>query len=396
MSQQNATPDNAFVEQPFVAHLLELRDRLLRALMAIGVIFLCLFPFANDLYTWVASPLMAHLPEGGSMIATEVASPFLTPFKLSLLAAVLLSMPYSLYQLWAFVAPGLYRHEQRLVLPLVVSSTILFYLGMLFAYYVVFPLIFAFFAATTPEGVVMATDIAKYLDFVLTLFFAFGIAFETPIATILLVSMGVTTPESLKEKRPFIIVGAFVVGMMLTPPDVFSQTLLALPIWLLFEAGVFFSRYFVKPENEAEADAEAFAPAPGGNPSAGGGGPSPTGAYAPPAGGSPAFVGVPGDTPFDAQGALDRSRYVPMTPEEMETELDRAADEEARLNAVPAAMNEPLEAPADPIEHKLRQVQAARDAQRESEARRLLYEVLAEGDPDQVRVARNILEQLDN
>jgi sec-independent protein translocase protein TatC len=257
MSQQNATPDNAFVEQPFVSHLLELRDRLLRAIMAIGLIFLCLFPFSNDIYTWVASPLMAHLPAGTSMIATEVASPFLTPFKLSLIAAVFLSLPYSLYQLWAFVAPGLYRHEQRLVLPLVVSSTLLFYLGMLFAYYIVFPLIFAFFTATAPEGVTVATDIAKYLDFVLTLFFAFGIAFETPIATILLVATGITTPESLKEKRPYIVVGAFVVGMLLTPPDVFSQTLLAVPMWLLFEAGVFFSRYFVKPEASEEGDEPA-------------------------------------------------------------------------------------------------------------------------------------------
>jgi len=229
------TPEDPGAEQPFISHLVELRDRILRMVVAIFLVFLVLFPFANDIYVYVAAPLMAQLPEGTSMIATQVASPFLTPFKLALVAAVFLSMPYLLYQLWAFVAPGLYRHEKRLAVPLLVSSILLFYLGMAFAYYVVFPLVFAFLTGTAPEGVAVMTDISAYLDFVLTLFFAFGIAFEIPIATILLVSAGITTPEDLASKRPYVIVGVFVVGMFLTPPDVISQTLLALPMWLLFE-----------------------------------------------------------------------------------------------------------------------------------------------------------------
>jgi sec-independent protein translocase protein TatC len=199
---------------------------------------------------------MVHLPEGTSMIATEVASPFLTPFKLCLVLAIFVSMPFSLYQLWSFVAPGLYKHEKRMIVPLVVSSTILFYAGMIFAYYVVFPLIFGFLTSAAPEGITVATDIGKYLDFVLTLFFAFGLAFEVPIATIILVSMGITTPDSLVEKRPYIVVGAFVVGMFLTPPDVVSQTLLALPMLILFEMGVFFSRLMGKQDAvEDECDA---------------------------------------------------------------------------------------------------------------------------------------------
>ncbi|MGF1614449.1 MAG: twin-arginine translocase subunit TatC [Gammaproteobacteria bacterium] len=230
---------------PFVAHLIELRNRLLRVTAAVGVILLALLPFANQLYSSVAAPLLAHLPEGTSMIATEVASPFLTPFKLALIAAIFLAMPVVLYQLWAFVAPGLYQHERRLVFPLLLTSTILFYLGAAFAYYVVFPLVFSFFITAAPEGVAVMTDISKYLDFVLKLFFAFGLAFEVPIATILLVWAGVTTPDKLVAKRPYIIVGAFVVGMLLTPPDIISQSLLAVPMWLLFELGVFISRLYV-------------------------------------------------------------------------------------------------------------------------------------------------------
>ncbi len=233
-------------ELPFITHLVELRDRLIRIVIVVLLIFFGLFPFANDIYVMVADPLMVHLPEGTSMIATEVASPFLTPFKLCLVLAIFVSMPYSLFQLWSFIAPGLYKHEKRMVVPLVISSTILFYAGMVFAYYVVFPLIVGFLTSTAPEGIAVATDIGKYLDFVLTLFFAFGLAFEVPIATIILVSMGVTTPDSLVEKRPYIVVGAFVFGMLLTPPDVISQTLLALPMLILFELGVFFSRIMVK------------------------------------------------------------------------------------------------------------------------------------------------------
>jgi len=217
----------------------------LRVIIAVGIILLALLPFANQLYSLVAAPLLAHLPEGTSMIATEVASPFLAPFKLALISAIFLAMPVVLYQLWAFIAPGLYQHERKLVFPLLLTSTVLFYLGAAFAYYVVLPLVFSFFITVAPEGVAVMTDISKYLDFVLKLFFAFGLAFEVPIATILLVWAGVTTPETLVAKRPYIIVGAFVMGMLLTPPDVISQSLLAVPMWLLFELGVFFSRLYV-------------------------------------------------------------------------------------------------------------------------------------------------------
>ncbi|MDZ7783156.1 MAG: twin-arginine translocase subunit TatC [Halioglobus sp.] len=235
-------PDSHDQPMPLVAHLTELRDRLLRALLAVLVVFLCLFPFANDIYAAVSKPLRAILPEGTSMIATEVASPFFTPFKLTLFVAVFLAMPYVLYQVWSFIAPGMYRQEKRLAVPLLASSVVLFYAGAAFAYFVVFPLIFAFFTSVGPEDVQIMTDINSYLDFVLKLFFAFGIAFEIPIAAVLLISAGVTTPEALAQKRPYIIVGCFVFGMLLTPPDIISQSLLALPMWLLFEAGVYFGK----------------------------------------------------------------------------------------------------------------------------------------------------------
>ena len=244
-------------EQPFMSHLLELRDRLLRSVLAVLFLLLVLFPFGNDIYTFIAEPLMKVLPEGASMIATRVASPFLTPFKLSLVAAVFLAMPYLLYQLWSFIAPGLYQHEKRLALPLLASSIFLFYLGAAFAYVVVFPLVFAFLTGTAPEGVLVMTDISEYLDFVLTLFFAFGIAFQIPVATVLLVMAGIATPRQLASKRPYVVVGVFVVGMLLTPPDVISQTLLALPMWLLFELGVFLSRLVVR-EREARQAREAL------------------------------------------------------------------------------------------------------------------------------------------
>jgi Tat protein translocase TatC len=204
-------------EQPFMSHLVELRDRLLRMVMAIGIALVVLFPFANDIYTFIAEPIRAQLPEGSTMIATQVASPFMTPFKLALVSAMFVAMPYLLFQLWGFVAPGLYQHEKRFAMPLLASSIVLFYLGMAFAYYLVFPLIFAFFTATTPEGVAQMPDITYYLDFVLKLFFAFGISFQIPIATILLVAMGMTTAESLADKRPYVIVGCFVIGMLLDP-----------------------------------------------------------------------------------------------------------------------------------------------------------------------------------
>jgi len=238
-------------EQPLVAHLMELRDRLLRAVIGIVAVFLVLSPFANKIYTILATPLLAHLPETSSMIAIDVASPFLTPFKMTLVLAVFITIPWTLYQIWAFVAPGLYRHEQRLVYPLLVSSTLLFYLGMAFAYFVVFPLASGFLIGFAPVGVEVMTDIARYLDFVLTIFFAFGVAFEVPVATVLLVMTGVTTPEALASKRPYVFVLAFVVGMLLTPPDIISQTLLAIPIWLLFEIGVLSSKFMLKRREEA-------------------------------------------------------------------------------------------------------------------------------------------------
>ncbi len=227
---------------PFISHLLELRDRLLRSVGAVLLMFLICAPFANQLYVFLAEPLMSALPEGNTMISTEPHGPFFVPFKLAFAVAVALAMPVLLYQLWAFVAPGLYDNEKRLAIPLIVSSTLLFYLGIVFAYFVVFPIIFLFFTSTAPEGVAVMTDISAYLGFVLKLFFAFGVAFEVPVATVLMVKMGVTTPSSLSEKRPYIIVSAFVVGMLLTPPDIFSQTMLALPVWMLFEVGLFLSR----------------------------------------------------------------------------------------------------------------------------------------------------------
>ncbi len=232
-------------EQGFLSHLRELRDRLLRSILAVLILFLALFPFADTIYSVLAEPLMRHLPEGTNMIAIEVASPFLIPVKMVLMLSVFIAVPYLFYQLWAFVAPGLYLHERRLVMPLLVSSTVLFFMGVAFAYFVVFPLAFAFFNAVVPSGVEMMTDISRYLSFVITIFFAFGIAFEVPIATIVLVAVGATTPDKLAKKRPYIIVGAFVVGMLLTPPDIISQTLLALPMWALFELGILFTRYLM-------------------------------------------------------------------------------------------------------------------------------------------------------
>ena len=233
-------------EEGILTHLIELRDRLLKMLLAVGVLFLCLFWFRDKIYTWLASPLLAHLPDGAQMIAIDVAAPFFIPFKLVLMVSVFAAVPYLLYQIWAFVAPGLYKHEKQLAFPLLLSSTLLFYIGVLFAYYVVFPLVFGFFTAVAPEGVAVSTDIGRYLDFVITIFFAFGIAFEVPVATVLLVVTGITTPDDLAKKRPYFVVAAFIVGMFLTPPDIISQTLLALPMWLLFEVGIFFSRQMLK------------------------------------------------------------------------------------------------------------------------------------------------------
>ncbi|MGF1750629.1 twin-arginine translocase subunit TatC [Vibrio cionasavignyae] len=242
--------------QPLISHLLELRNRLLRAIGAVLVVFICLIYFSGDIYDFVSKPLVERLPEGATMIATDVASPFFTPLKLTLIASIFISVPFILHQVWSFVAPGLYKHEKRLVMPLMFSSSLLFYCGVAFAYFVVFPLVFGFFTAISLGGVEFATDISSYLDFVLALFLAFGIAFEVPVAIILLCWTGATDVKSLKEKRPYIVVGAFIVGMMLTPPDMISQTLLAIPMCLLFEVGLFFARFYTRKDDELEEQDE--------------------------------------------------------------------------------------------------------------------------------------------
>lgn len=246
--------DGEGAEMGLLSHLIELRDRLLRMLLAVGIFFLILFPFSGTIWTYLSEPLTRH---AGTMQAIDIASPFLIPFKVCLLLSVILSAPVLLYQIWAFVAPGLYKHEKRLVTPLLVSSTVLFYLGMAFAYFVVFPLVFGFFSRVAPEGVEVVPDIGRYLDFIITIFIAFGVAFEVPVATVLLVAIGATTPEDLIKKRPYFIVCAFVIGMFLTPPDVISQTLLAVPMWLLYEVGIFFSRIFLKRKEEFADAADA-------------------------------------------------------------------------------------------------------------------------------------------
>ncbi len=276
-----------------MSHLVELRDRVVRMVIAILVIFAGLFYWANDIYVYLAEPLTRHLPEGANMIAIDVASPFLTPFKLVLMLSVFLAMPVILHQCWSFVAPGLYANEKRIAGPLLVSSILLFYAGVSFAYFIVFPLVFAFFTSIGPEMVNISTDIGRYLDFVLALFFGFGLAFEVPIATIILIAIGFTTPKKLGEKRPFVIVGAFIIGMLLTPPDIISQVLLALPIWVLFEGGLIASRIIFRARNFDEED-------------------------------------------NDEEDLEDENSAVPdhqpLTDEEMEAELDQAQADEAQID----------------------------------------------------------------
>ena len=276
-----------------MSHLVELRDRVVRMVVAVLVFFLGMFYWANDIYVYLAEPLTRHLPEGANMIAIDVASPFLTPFKLVLMLAVFLSMPVILYQCWSFVAPGLYANEKRIAGPLLVSSILLFYGGVAFAYYVVFPLVFGFFTSVGPEIINISTDIGRYLDFVLALFFGFGLAFEVPIATIILIAIGITTPQKLGEKRPFIIVGAFIVGMLLTPPDIISQVLLALPIWILFEAGLIASKIIFKDREFEAADEEDFE---------------------------------------DEMAAASVPDHQPLTDAEMEAELDQAEADESSID----------------------------------------------------------------
>jgi len=241
-----ATPDT------FISHLIELRDRLLRSILAVAVVFLCLFPWAGDIYALLALPMLKALPQGGQMIATEVASAFFVPMKVTMMAAIVIVLPFILYQFWAFVAPGLYANEKRLVGPLIIASTFLFLCGMAFAYFLVFPVVFGFIIGIAPQGVAVMTDIGKYMDFVLTMFVAFGITFEVPVVVVLLVKTSVVSVAQLKEVRPYVIVGAFIIGAIFTPPDVVSQIMLAVPLWLLYELGIVVAGLVSKPAGAVE------------------------------------------------------------------------------------------------------------------------------------------------
>jgi len=417
--------DPKFSEQPFLSHLVELRDRLMRMVLAVLVLLLILFPFGNDIFHMLAQPVMNALPDDTSMVATKVLSPFLTPLKLAFVAAVFIAMPYLLYQMWGFIAPGLYQHEKQLAFPLLLSSIVLFYLGAAFAYFVVLPLLFPFLVGVTPEGVKVMPDIADFLDIAIRLFFAFGLAFEVPIATILLVLAGISTPEKLAEKRPYVIVGAFVVGMLLTPPDIISQTLLALPIWVLFEIGLVFSRTLKQRRKMRQSDDDDEEPL-----------------------GAAAAAGTAAAGSAVTDEVIEEGEFNPPDEREIEDEFDRI---EAEFDALDepvsdrGAENMPdrqdrepdagetdddpedtdhINGPEDPpldwteddsadmldeedefpersatealVDAKLEQVAALRATEAYDEARRLLYEVLADGNETQVRVARNVLEQLDS
>ena len=254
---QSQTSQKSQNKSSVVPHLLELRSRLTKILLSVLIIFIFLIPFSGEIYNILSIPLLNALPEGSEMIAIDVASPFLIPFKLVIYLSIFLVIPYILFHLWSFIAPGLYTHEKKLIFPLIISSSILFYLGAAFAYFVVFPLIFVFFIGIAPTDVAVMTDIGRYLDFVIALFFAFGFSFEVPIVTVLLITSGITTKEKLALKRPYIIVGAFTLGMLLTPPDVISQVLLALPMWLLYEIGLYSSKYF-KVRKMSNSDEEVY------------------------------------------------------------------------------------------------------------------------------------------
>ena len=229
--------------ESFISHLIELRNRLIRMVIGFVLVFFCLFPFANKIYTLLAAPMLAKLPAGGQMIATAVTTPFFVPMKVAMMAAFVISLPNTLYQIWAFIAPGLYAHEKKLMVPVIVASCILFITGMSFAYFVVFPVVFGFMVKSAPVGVAVMTDISQYLDFVMTLFMAFGTAFEVPIAVVLIVRFGWVTIAQLREVRGYVIVGAFIIGAIFTPPDIISQFMLAVPLWLLYEAGVIVAQF---------------------------------------------------------------------------------------------------------------------------------------------------------
>jgi sec-independent protein translocase protein TatC len=254
---KSASPDDT--QETFLSHLIELRSRLLHSIIAVVVVLVALFPWAKDIYAVLAAPLLKALPAGSTMIATDVTGTFLVPLKVTLMAAFLIALPYVLYQMWAFVAPGLYQHEKRLALPVIVSSVVFFAIGMCFAYFVVFPIAFGFFAGYAPVGVQMMTDIDKYLSFVLTMFIAFGITFEVPVVVVVLVRLGVVSLDKLKSIRGYVIVGAFVVGAIFTPPDALSQCMLAVPLWLLYELGLIVGR-FVAPKPEATTEGTEVAP----------------------------------------------------------------------------------------------------------------------------------------
>jgi sec-independent protein translocase protein TatC len=424
--------DPKLAELPFLSHLVELRDRLMRMVLAVLVLLLIMFPFGNDIFHLLAQPVMNALPEDTSMVATKVLSPFLTPLKLAFVAAVFIAMPYLLYQMWSFIAPGLYQHEKQLAVPLLLSSIVLFYLGAAFAYFVVLPLLFPFLVGVTPEGVKVMPDIADFLDIAIRLFFAFGLAFEVPIATILLVLAGISTPEKLAEKRPYVIVGAFVVGMLLTPPDIISQTLLAFPIWLLFELGLLFSRILQSRRGTRQPGDEEAPPR--------------AAVAATSAGGAAVATGH----------GVEEGEFNPLDEQQMEDEFDRIEAEFDALEEPPSKVekdsgpqrrednngpdptdsgseaddydesedSDDVNGPEDGsaswtaddsadmldeedefpprtatealVDAKLEQIAALRATEAYDEARRLLYEVLADGNETQVAVARNILEQLDS
>ena len=306
----------------FLEHLIELRDRLLRIVIALVAVFIILSPFVQDLYNWLSEPLIRQLPEGEKLIAIGVASPFLIPFKLALMVAFLLTLPYTFYQIWGFIAPGLYQHEKRLITPLLVSSVGLFYVGMAFAYFLVIPMIARAAVAFSPANVNPTPDIASYLDFTVAMFLSFGLSFETPVATILLISMGVVSVETLTKARPYIIVGAFIIGMFLTPPDVVSQTMMAVPIWLLFELGLFLSKTFEKHLQRFRVDKAAHDAQQYGSSNL------------------PAVTSATSATTWeDAKHVYEETTptasttddYRPMTEPEMETELARMDEEFKRM-----------------------------------------------------------------
>jgi sec-independent protein translocase protein TatC len=257
LSLRQAPPPPGGEQETFISHLVELRTRLLRSMIAVLVVLVCLFPWAKEIYALLAQPLLNTLPEGASMIATDVTGTFLVPLKVTLMAAFLIALPYVMWQAWAFVAPGLYQHEKRLAAPVIVSSMVFFLIGMAFAYFFVFPVMFGFFASYTPEGVQMMTDIDKYLSFVLAMFLAFGLTFEVPVVVIVLVRLGVVSLEKLRAIRSYVVVGAFVLGAIFTPPDVLSQLMLAVPLWLLYELGLLLARFVTVPAKDEDAQEEA-------------------------------------------------------------------------------------------------------------------------------------------